>query len=181
MDVSSWYFNGWEPVVRMLATVPAVYALVVAAVRVSGKRSTSQLNNFDWIVTVAMGSIVGSAVVLRDVAVAPAVLAVVALLALQYAVTWAAARWGWFRRVVQARPALVFYRGECLDDALRTERLSGQEVHAAIREAGYWDPAHVEAVVLEADASLSVIGHDERHSDADHGVPILDGVESPPI
>ena len=92
MNPLDWYFNGWEPVVRMVATAPAIYVLVIAAVRVSGKRSTSQLNNFDWIVPVAMGSILGSAVVLSDVAVAPAALAVAALLAMQYAVTWSAAR-----------------------------------------------------------------------------------------
>ncbi len=178
MDPVSWYFNGWEPVIRMLATAPAIYLLVIAAVRVSGKRSTSQLNNFDWIVTVAMGSILGSAVVLERVAVVPAFAAVAALLAMQYAVTWSAAHWAGVRRVVQAKPALVFYRGECLGDALKAERLSGQEVHAAIREAGYWDQADVEAVVLEADASLSVLGRDDARRAA--GPPdILDGIEVP--
>ena len=178
MNPLDWYFNGWEPIVRMVATAPAIYVLVIAAVRVSGKRSTSQLNNFDWIVTVAMGSILGSAVVLSGVAVALATLAVAALLAMQYAVTWSAARWAGVRRVVQSKPALVFYRGECLEDALRAERLSGQEVRAAIREAGYWDQADVEAVVLEADASLSVLGRDDARRAA--GPPdILDDLDVP--
>ncbi len=176
MNPIEWYFDGWEPVVRMLATVPVVYVLVIVAVRLSGKRSTSQLNNFDWIVTVAMGSIVGSAVVLDDVAVAPAFIAVMAMLGLQYAVTWSAARWAPVRRAVQAKPTLVFYRGECIESAMQAERLSGQEVRAAIREAGYWDQADVEAVVLEADASLSVLGCDAERG-ATGGPPILEDVE----
>jgi uncharacterized membrane protein YcaP (DUF421 family) len=55
---------------------------------VSGKRSTSQTNNFDWFVPVAIASLVGSGMILKDVGEIDAALAIGLLLCLQYALTW---------------------------------------------------------------------------------------------
>lgn len=177
MDPAAWFFDGWESVARVVACAPAVYALVVVAIRVSGKRSTSQMNNFDWIVTVAMGSIVGSAVVLEDVAVVTALVAILLLLGLQALVTAAAARWEWAREGVQATPTLLVHRGVFQTSALRTERVTQQEVMAAVRENGLPNIQAAEAVVLETDASLSVIPASEN--DVDFGC--LEGVKGVPV
>ena len=45
------------------------------------------MNNFDWIVTVAMRSILGSAVLLKKVVIVEVALALFVLLFLQYAFT----------------------------------------------------------------------------------------------
>lgn len=153
----SWLFDGWPAFVRVAVCAPLVYFTAIAAVRVSGKRATSQMNNFDWIVTVAMGSIVGSGVILSTVAVGPALLAVGILLVLQYLVTNAVSRWPWAQRAAQASPTILVYRGAFRDAALRSERVSRQEVMAAIRRSGLHGPEAAEAVVLETDASISVI------------------------
>ncbi|PAP76357.1 DUF421 domain-containing protein [Rubrivirga marina] len=162
---SSWFFSGWDAVARVAVCAPVVYALVIAAVRVSGKRATSQMNNFDWIVTVAIGSIVGSAVVLESVPLASALVAIGMLLGLQFAVTASSARWAGVRRAVQAAPTVLLYRGAFQDAALRTERVTRQEVMAAIREAGLPGPDAVHAVVLETDASMSVLPASEDGAD----------------
>ena len=151
----SWFFDGWTSIARVVVCIPVVYLTTIAAVRVSGKRSTSQMNNFDWIVTVAMGSIVGSGIILSTVRVAPALVAVGMLL--QYAVTSAVGRWAWAQRAAQASPAVLVYHGEFQDATLRAERVSRQEVMAAIRRSGLHGPEAAEAVVLETDASISVI------------------------
>ena len=62
-------------------------------------------------------------------------------------------------RTVRARPRLLLYNGELQDEALQAERVSAEEVESAVRGAGHRDLAAVKAVVMEADASLSVIGH----------------------
>ena len=162
MDPARWIFDGWGRVVRVAACAPVVCVLAVAAIRGSGKRSTSQTNTFDCIVTVAMGSIVGSAVVLEDVAVVTVLVAVVLLLGLQRAVTSSAARWEWARWSVQATPTVLSYQGAFQDAALRAERVTRREVMAAVRETGLPNAEAAGAVVLETDASLSVISASEE-------------------
>lgn len=151
------FFESWSELGRIGASALVLYAFMIIAVRLVGKRSTSQMNNFDWVVTVAVGSILASGILLRDVTIADAVFAVGILFGAQYLVTWAASRWRPVSRIVRARPRLLLRHGECLEEALKEERVTKEELQAAVRGAGIRDLSDVAWVVLETDASLSVI------------------------
>jgi uncharacterized membrane protein YcaP (DUF421 family) len=151
------FFTGWAGPLRVIVTAPLVYGAVVASIRATGKRATSQMNNFDWIVTVAIGSIVGSCIVLPTVPVVDALVAVAVLFGMQFGVTWLTTRSELVEHVVKARPTLVLERGRYVVEAMRRERLSVEEVRAAIRRAGFTSEHEVGAVILESDAELSVV------------------------
>lgn len=80
-------------------------------------------------------------------------LALASLIALQYAVTWSSVRVAWVRKLVTGEPALLFYRGRFLGEALRKARVTEAEVRAS----GSASLEGIEAVVLETDGSFSVI------------------------
>ena len=61
------------------------------------------------------------------------------------------------RRLVTGEPALLVYRGEYLQDALRRERVSEEEVLAAARASGFARLDHTDAVILETDGTFSVV------------------------
>lgn len=124
---------------RIAVIVPAIYLLIILFIRLSGKRSTSQMNNFDWIVTVALGSITASTILLKDITLAEGALSIVLLLVLQYSLTFLARRSPLVAREVRAPPTLLFARERFLDDAMATERISRKEVLAAVRKAGFTD------------------------------------------
>jgi uncharacterized membrane protein YcaP (DUF421 family) len=56
MDVET-FFAGFSATLGVVVTCVLAYIGVVVLVRISGKRTLAQLNAFDWIVTVAFGSI----------------------------------------------------------------------------------------------------------------------------
>ena len=60
MDISAIFYDGWKDLVRIVLAAPAIYFTIIVFIRLAGKRSTSQMNNFDWVVTVALGSIAGA-------------------------------------------------------------------------------------------------------------------------
>ena len=107
--------------------------------------------------TVALGSTLATVLLSKDVALAEGVLAFALLILLQYAVTWTSVRSGRFQRWIKAEPQLLYHEGRFLVEAMRRERVTQDEVRAAIREHGRDDPAAVHAVVLETDGSMSVI------------------------
>lgn len=150
---------------RVLATAPILYCALILFVRISGKRSTSDMNNFDWIVTVAMGSIVGSGILIKEVGLLESLAAVALLLLLQYAARRAMLDSATARRLIKAEPQLLVSRGQFLYAAMRKERITEGEVLAAIRENGMFDLDQVRAVVLESDATLSVISKDQGPPD----------------
>lgn len=172
----SIFFNEWQDLLRVALAVPVTYLGVVLFVRLSGKRTTSQMNNFDWIVTVAMGSMVASSVVVEDVTVADALVGIGGLLLMQYLVTRVLLHSSAAHKLFRAEPRLLLYRGRLLEENLRLERVLEQEVMAAVRESGLRTLDEVEAVILETDANLSVIPAAEEKGD----ITLLEGVRGAP-
>lgn len=105
-------FDNTDSLLRILVSVPVLYLAVIGFVRVSGKRSTSQMNNFDWIVTVAMGSLVGSGIILEDVKLVEVCFAISLLLGSQYIVTTGVVHFASLAELVKAKPTLLVFEGE---------------------------------------------------------------------
>ncbi len=153
-------FDDWAGLGRVLVVGAAAYAALVVLLRVTGKRTLSKMNAFDFVVTVALGSTLATVLLSSDVALAEGVAAFAVLILLQWAVAWLSARAPAFRRLVKAEPRLLLHRGEMLPAAMTAERVAPEEVLAAVRASGHAGLEQVEAVVLETDGSFSVIGRD---------------------
>ncbi|WKN43286.1 DUF421 domain-containing protein [Tunicatimonas pelagia] len=151
------FVTNLDSIVRIVVIVPVIYVLVILYIRVIGKRSTSQMNNFDWIVTVAMGSLVASTIILKDVAIVDGALGILLLMVLQYLLTKVMLYSATIRKIVKSTPQLLLYEGEFLPDNMKRERILESEILASIRESGLKNKNQVYAVILETDASFSVI------------------------
>ncbi|WP_092993240.1 DUF421 domain-containing protein [Thiohalomonas denitrificans] len=156
-------------VIGVLAYISLVFLL-----RISGRRTLSKMNAFDFVVTVALGSTLATILLNQNVALAQGALAFALLIGVQYAVTWSSVRARWFRGLVTGEPALLLYRGSFLQAALVSARVTEDEVRAAVRSAGVATLNEVEAVVLETDGSFSVVPRN-----GGSGESSLTGVERP--
>ena len=141
----------------MLIIAPAAYVALVIVLRLSGKRTLSKLNAFDFIVTIAIGSTLASIITTRSLALAEGVAALGLLVALQYVVTTTSVYWRGFHKAVTAEPALLLRDGEPLRGAMRRERITEDELEAAVRQAGGRTLADAAAVFLETDGTLTGI------------------------
>lgn len=141
------------------------YLAVIVLIRLSGKRTLSKWNAFDFVVTVAYGSILATMMLSTRTSLLQGVLAVGVLLVLQFLLTWFAARTNIVQKLVKADPQLLLFDGEFLTDALKQERVTEGEVRAAIRAEGISALEAVHAVVLETDGSFSVIRTPNRKAD----------------
>lgn len=152
-----WIFAGWEPTLRIIVVGIASYAALIAVIRVSGKRTLSKLNAFDFVVTVALGSTVATILLSRDVALAEGLTALVVLVLLQYAVAYLSVRSPTFAGLVKSEPTLIVRNGRMLRDAMRRERVADTEVEQAARLNGVTRIDQIEAMILESDGSFSVV------------------------
>jgi len=62
-----------------------------------------------------------------------------------------------FQTLIKAEPTILLYQGEFLGEAMRRQRVTREEVLAALRESGAADIDSVAAVILETDGSISVL------------------------
>ena len=156
------FFDSMEKLARIAMTSVMIYVLIVLITKFSGKRSTSQLNNFDWIVTVMIGSLGASIILLENIPFIEGASSIVVLYALQFLVTKYASISPSFSSYILSEPRIVFYQGQYLPDAMRDERLTRQELESAIRSAGIHNLEEVEAIVFESDATLAVISKSDK-------------------
>lgn len=170
-------FDGWDTLLRTAVIGLLAYVTLIVFLRVSRKRTLSKMNAFDLVVTVALGSTLATVLLNKDVALAEGVLAFALLVALQFLITWSSVRVRWVRRLVTGEPSLLLHRGELLRRSLRRERVTEDEVRAALRSAGLRALDEAEAVVLETDGSFSVVRRGAREGDRPS---TLEGVQRPP-
>ena len=174
------FFDGWSDLLRILVVGLCAYTGLVLILRVTGKRTLSKMNAFDFVVTVALGSTLASAVLSSDVSVSEALLAFALLCGLQFAITFLSVRSRRVQHLVKSEPALLAWQGTLLSDALRRERVTEDEVLAALRASGKATLSSAYAVVLETDGSFSVLNPpDNGAGDALRHVKGPSGMSSP--
>ena len=159
-------FDGWSGLLRVLVLGTCAYLALVTVLRVSGKRTLAKMNAFDLVVTVALGSTLATVLLSKDVMLSEGVLAFLVLVALQYAIAWLSVRFRLMEKLAKSSPRALLLDGDMLQAAMKAERVTREEVLAAIRGAGLGDPALVAAVVLETDGTFSVISRDQLGSGA---------------
>ncbi|MFN7138188.1 MAG: DUF421 domain-containing protein [Limisphaerales bacterium] len=170
------FFENWESLGRTALLAVLAYIWLVIVLRVTGKRTLSKMNAFDFIVTVALGSTLASILISRQTPLLDGMVALALLTFLQYAVAWSSVHSKWVRRIVKSEPTLLFYAGKFLEEQLCKERVVQDEILAAVRSEGVGALDKVEAVVLETDGSFSVI----KKSDGAEKQSTLDNVQPQP-
>lgn len=173
--MSPLFWTSWEAVARAAILAAGGYFGLVLFLRLAGKRSTSKLNQYDWAMTVALGSMLATTALSTSIPLAVGLTAFATVIALQFAIAWTVVRSETVRRFVEAEPRLLYYRGTFLRDRMRKERIAEQEIRVAVREAGQGTLDSVIAVILETSAELSVVVDGPEGDD----LPALDDVLMP--
>ncbi|GAB4538878.1 MAG: DUF421 domain-containing protein [Pleurocapsa sp.] len=139
----------------LLGTI--AYIAIIFMLRISGKRTLAKWNSFDFVITIAFGSILSSILLSTKDSFGTGLLGFGLLVLFQYILTWISVRSSMIQKLVKAEPALLLYRGQLQHDVLKRERVAEGEVLAALRAKGVGAIEDADAVVLETDGSFSVI------------------------
>lgn len=148
---------------------------VVLLVRVNGLRSFSKMTNFDFVMTVAVGSLLAGATQSTDwTAFAQTLVAMATLFLVQHITARLRRSSEAFSRAVQNRPIILMRDGEIIAEALAATRVARSDLIAKLREANVLDFSDVRAVVLETTGDLSVLHGDQCADDLLEGTRRVD-------
>lgn len=144
---------------------------VILLVRIVGLRSFSKMTSFDFIMTIAMGSLVGSSARVTEIAqFVQACAAMAGLFLIQFLIAKGREIWDPFGGLVQNEPLLLMKDGQILERALKASRVARGDLMAKLRDANVEDLASVRAVVLETTGDVSVMHGDRLET------TLIDGV-----
>ncbi|WP_294276787.1 DUF421 domain-containing protein [uncultured Chryseobacterium sp.] len=150
------FFENWTHVWHMaLMTVISFMALFIL-IRISGKRTLAKFNAFDFIVTVALGSVLAF-MMLAKITFTEGLVVLLLIIGLQYLFARLSRASDTMDQVLNASPRLLFYKGQYLKDNMKKEAITEEEISAVIRQEGIAKFEDVLAVVIEPNASVSVI------------------------
>ena len=150
-------FGNLNPFIEIPIAGIITYIAVVLVLRLSGKRTLSKWNSFDFVVTIALGSILASALVSTKDTFGKSILAFAILVLFQFIITWISVRSSIIQKLIKSEPSLLLYRGKMQHEVMKEQRITEGEILAALRASGVSAIEDADAVVLETDGSFSVI------------------------
>jgi len=143
----------WESVAR--GTL--VYLAIALLIRIIPKRQAGSLSPNDLIALVLMGNLAATAIVGASRSVPDILLLLVVVMIWDYLFNLVEYYVPRVRRIAQDSPTLLIYNGVVLKKNLSKEKLTEEELAAALREHGVADVRRVKQAVLEVNGQISVI------------------------
>lgn len=173
--MSEMFFENWYEIWRIFISCLVAYTVFIIFLRISGKRTLSKWNAFDFIVTIALGSILAGVILSKDTLILEGIFAAALLIILQFTITFLASRIDFIDNVIKANPTLLYYKGSYRTDAMKNQRVAKSEILSAVRTSSIGSMEKVEAVVLETDGEFSVIEKSENSSGEESSLQDVEG------
>ena len=137
-----------------------VYFVLFVAIRMAGKREIGQMTPFDLVVLLVISNAVQNAMLGPDNSLNGGILAALSLLFVNRVVARLGSRSRWLQEQLVGQPTVLVNDGQLVEENLRREGVSDDEVTQALREHGIQDLKTVKLAVLEVDGTISVVASD---------------------
>jgi uncharacterized membrane protein YcaP (DUF421 family) len=170
------------------ARAAAVYVLMLAVIRVLGRRTVGNFSAFDLIVALMLGEVVDE-MIYGDVRFIQGTVALVTLAGVAFADSLLSYWDHGMEAILEGKPTIVVRHGEFSRHGMRRERMNEKDVLGALRIQGVRDMREVEFAVVEADGTVSVVlfewAEPVTRADIDEGMAkaraeTLGGQDEPP-
>ncbi|MBO2449654.1 DUF421 domain-containing protein [Actinomadura barringtoniae] len=150
-------FSMGIPVLDKIVRTVAVFLVVAALLRFTGKREMAQLNGFDFVVMLLLSNVVQNAIIGPDNSLWGGILGAVVLLAANAVLVRV------FIGRFDAKPIVLARDGAYVGKALRRLALRQGEVDQVIQAQGGDDVADVDKITLEPGGAVVVrLRHEEQ-------------------
>jgi len=150
------FFKDWESLYHIVICAFVSYLALFLFIRISGKRTLAKLNAFDFVVSVTLGSTLSS-MILMKVTVSEGCAALMVIILLQYLLAFLAKKSKTMEKAINSTPSLLFYNGAFMEDAMKRELITEEEIYAEIRQYRIERIEDVRAVVMELNGELTVV------------------------
>ena len=148
----------WEIVLR----ASIVYFVLLALLRLSGKRTVGQFTPFDLLVLVLLGDAVQGSMIAGDESLQGGLILAVTLLGWNRLVGFVTARSEPIALAVEGKAEILARNGEVFDDALKSADLTLDDLEEAMRDHSVPSINKIRLAVLEKDGTITVLGKKEN-------------------
>lgn len=156
-NIQEWLIGDWRSAGALMLSAVLIYIFISVCVRLVGLRSFSKMSSTDFVTTIAIGSVFGSAVLTKNGSVFMSALAMGSLFLIRWSVSFLKRRSQAVASVFDNQPVYLMKGPDVQHAALDAGNVSLDDLHAKLREANVWNYEQVLCVVLETTGDVSVL------------------------
>lgn len=162
--------------IHILFKLVAAYLFVTLSMKLLGKRQAGEMQTTELVTAFFLSELATQAVIDSEVGMLQALLPVVALISLEFVISYFAIKIPLFKKIFDFSPSIVIAKGEIDRFALKKNRMTLDELLSLLRLDGFYDITKVNFAILEPNGGLSVIPFptEENPTKADLQIPAED-------
>lgn len=144
-----------------------IYVIVIASVRLMGKRQIGELQPAELVITILLSDIASMPLQNSNTPLLQSVCAIFLLIALEIITSCLSLRFRPFRTLLQGHSVMIIKEGRIIQESLKEIRYSVDDVVEALRLKDVFDIENVNFAYVETNGSLSVLLKDEENEPSD--------------
>jgi uncharacterized membrane protein YcaP (DUF421 family) len=159
-------------ILELIGRSVIVYVALLVALRIFGKREVGQFTIYDLVFVLLVANALQPAMTGPDTSLVGG-LVLIASLVIANAIVGRLDQVPAIHRLFTPAPAMIIRDGKYIDDDMKREGVTEDEIEMAIREHGLTGAKDVKLAVLEADGTISVVPKDSVVQKPRHRVRFL--------
>lgn len=122
-----------------------------------GNREMSQMSMFDYVSSIALGSIAGEMAVMSTDSILEPFISMAIFAGMTIFISFITCKSIYLRRFFEGQPILLYYNGQVFEKNLLKAKMDMDEFLSCCRIAGYYDLEEIYCVYLETNGKVSVL------------------------
>jgi len=140
-----------------------LYILIIAVMRLMGKRQVGQLQPYELVVTIMISELAAIPMQNTGIPLLSGIIPILSLVALQITISLILQKSNRIRRIISGTPVVMIKEGIIIEENLNKEVFNLSDLLEAVRLEGYTDLSEIKTAMLETNGKLSVYGYDTVH------------------
>lgn len=140
----------------VFSSIGSLTALFVLT-KIMGNREMSQLSMFDYISSIALGSIAGEMAVMSTDSFFEPLISMIIFAGFTLGISWITCKSIYLRRFFEGQVILLYQNGQIFEKNLLKAKMDIDELLSVCRISGYYDLEEVHTVYLETNGKISVL------------------------
>lgn len=139
-----------------------LYLVLIATIRLLGKRQLGQLEPSEVAVTMLIADLASIPMQDENISVMSGLVPIIAVLGIELLLSFISMRSIRFRKLLCGKPVILMENGKFLQENMRKNRVTLDELISQLREKDIMDPTTVQYAILETSGNLSVFPYPQE-------------------
>lgn len=139
-----------------------LYLVLIATIRLLGKRQLGQLEPSEVAVTMLIADLASIPMQDENISVMSGLVPIIAVLGIELLLSFISMRSIRFRKLLCGKPVILMENGKFLQENMRKNRVTLDELISQLREKDIMDPTTVQYAILETGGNLSVFPYPQE-------------------